>query len=631
MKKALIIQRLVCRIFFTQRTFSAVGLFVFIFSVCMCFGQGENNTWYFGYGAGVDFNSGSPVAISGGQTAQREGVASVSDASGNLLFYSDGLSVWDRTHSFMPNGTGLMGDPSSTQSATIVPIPGNANQYYLFTCPAINSSNGLRYSIVDMTLNAGNGDIAATKNVLLLNSTTEQCTTVPATNGCVWFITRKFNPVFYSYLIDITGIHPPVISNCGSVFMSININGLGYMKPSPLNNKIAIADYGASSAVSFFELYDFDNTTGSVSNAIQLSPPTNVVYGCSFSPDGTKFYGALWGPSIYQFDLTAGSAAAIQATETLIGNTNGTSVGAMQIGPDQKIYVTSEGDLSLSVIDNPNALGTACNFIFASLPLNGGTCGIGLPSIVQSVCNVMPTAAFFAPHHICPGTCTDFINNSQNATTYLWSFPGASPSTSTDANPVSICYNTPGNYTVSLIATNASGSDTLMLNNYITVYPYPAPQGIAQSGDTLFANAGAVSYQWYHGGVLIPGATDYFYLATSGGDYNVVATDANHCEVEAAIFDVVAAVQSMVNDLSSMVYPNPVVDKLVVTSSLLVGAPIEITIYNLLGEKVLAVSPLSLGRVVGGEAIDCRLLPSGIYYLEVTGSEIKFRKQFVKQ
>src|SRR6185369_199045 len=100
-------------------------------------------------------------------------------------------------------------------------------------------------------------------------------------------------------------------------------------------------------------------------------------------------------------------------------------------------------------------------------------------------------------------------------------------------NPTQICYNTPGTYPVSLIAWNSADTDTITLNNYITVYPYPAPQGISQSGDTLIANAGAVSYQWYHNGLPVAGATNYFYIATEGGDYNIVATDANGCEVEA--------------------------------------------------------------------------------------------------
>ena len=143
----------------------------------------------------------------------------------------------------------------------------------------------------------------------------------------------------------------------------------------------------------------------------------------------------------------------------------------------------------------------------------------------------LPVASFIATNHVCPGTCTDFTNMSVNGTSFQWIFSGATPGTSTDPNPSVICYNTPGQYPVTLIATNAFSSDTLTLNNFMTVYPYPAPQGIMQNGDTLFANQGAVSYQWYHDGVIIPGATDYFYIASEGGDYNIVATDANNCEI----------------------------------------------------------------------------------------------------
>jgi PKD repeat protein len=178
--------------------------------------------------------------------------------------------------------------------------------------------------------------------------------------------------------------------------------------------------------------------------------------------------------------------------------------------------------------------------------LGGPMSEYGLPNFITTFFDPMliPVAAFYAPNHLCPGTCTNFQNNSSYATSFLWSFPGGNPTVSTDANPTGICYNSPGNYSVSLIATNTLGSDTLTLNNFITVYPFPPPQGIMQSGDTLFANLGAATYQWYNDGVIIPGATDYFYVAPSSGNYNVVTTDENDCEVEAVIFDVIAQIQS---------------------------------------------------------------------------------------
>ena len=255
-------------------------------------------------------------------------------------------------------------------------------------------------------------------------------------------------------------------------------------------------------------------------------------------------------------------------------------------------------------------------------------------------CSLIPVALFTAPNHICPGTCTGFTNLSQFATSYLWSFPGATPSTSIDANPTNICYNSPGTYSVSLIATSSVTSDTLTLNNYITVYPYPAPQGIAQSGDTLFANAGAISYQWYHNGIAVPGATNYFFIAPESGDYNVVATDPNGCEVEAAIFDVVAGIQASNESGMFAIFPNPVEDELSIQNLHIPnGTAINISIYNLLGERVFGVSDYRPARQYsrsGGLLTDVpitigsRIFSSGMYLLEINSGEKIYRSKFVK-
>jgi PKD repeat protein len=227
------------------------------------------------------------------------------------------------------------------------------------------------------------------------------------------------------------------------------------------------------------------------------------------------------------------------------------------------------------------------------------------------------SAIFSAPNHICPGTCTDFTNLSTNASSFVWSFPGANPSASTDFSPTNICYNTPGSYGVTLIASGISGSDTLFLPNYITVYPFPAAQGISQNGDTLFANAGAVSYQWYENGVLIPGATDYFYIALESGNYNVVATDNNGCEVEAVIFDVIAKTQTLAGNTQLAVYPNPVKDKLLIKGlSSLTGR--AISVYDLLGKKILTAT---LTQENGNDyGADVSSLIPGMYFLELNSN-----------
>ncbi|HOB27707.1 MAG TPA: hypothetical protein PKJ07_06165, partial [Bacteroidales bacterium] len=98
-------------------------LLVFIINETL-YSQNEGNNWYFGENAGLSFNTAPPTPLTNGQLDTYEGCATVSDKNGNLLFYTDGMTVYDKMHNIMPNGSNLFGHSSSTQSAIIVPKPG---------------------------------------------------------------------------------------------------------------------------------------------------------------------------------------------------------------------------------------------------------------------------------------------------------------------------------------------------------------------------------------------------------------------------------------------------------------------------------------------------------------------------
>ena len=263
---------------------------------------------------------------------------------------------------------------------------------------------------------------------------------------------------------------------------------------------------------------------------------------------------------------------------------------------------------------------------------NQGFCGTSSDTIVISVdpCGQFPVAIFTTPdNHICPGTCTGFTNLSQNASSYQWTFAGASPGTSTDVDPALVCYNTPGTYAVELIATNGLTSDTLSLNNFITVYPFPPPQGILQSGDTLFANQGSQTYQWYFNGTLIPGATAYYFIATQSGDYNVVCADGDGCEVEAVINDVVAGYASLHTGNEPLrIFPNPVRDKLFIGQELPAGASAEIVITNVLGASVTTreFTPDASNKIT----MDAGAWSPGLYFIELKTPLKSWRSKFIK-
>jgi hypothetical protein len=102
------------------------------------FAQKQNNQWRYGGAGAIDFNTVPPSFVTGCVIVASEGSASVADRiTGALLFYTDGVTVWNANNQVMPNGTGLLGgDPillSSTTAAVIIPKPGSSNLYYIVT------------------------------------------------------------------------------------------------------------------------------------------------------------------------------------------------------------------------------------------------------------------------------------------------------------------------------------------------------------------------------------------------------------------------------------------------------------------------------------------------------------------
>lgn len=142
---------------------------IFIFLVPLAsFSQSEASIWYFGEKAGIEFNpDGSTIPLLDGQLSTLKGCASLSDINGEILFYTDGITVYNKNHQVMLNGTGLTGHLFSTQSVTVIQKPGSSLIFYIFTIDAVAKTNGLRYSEIDLTLDGGLGGVTSAKNIAL--------------------------------------------------------------------------------------------------------------------------------------------------------------------------------------------------------------------------------------------------------------------------------------------------------------------------------------------------------------------------------------------------------------------------------------------------------------------------------
>lgn len=481
--------------------------------------QGEATHWYFGQNAGLRFMpDGSVIPLSDGQLVTNEGCSSISDVNGNLLLYTDGKTVWDRNHIIMPNGINLFGDPSSTQSGIIIPKPNDPDIYYIFTVdephqenaavypngftgsymsqpntsvPADDDgfNNGFNFSVVDLSVVGSNGsigDVISKNNPLItydINPNgeeikfkcSEKITAVSDTNSNRFWVITHFIDKFYAFKVDEIGVDAnPVVTTIGS---NVSVSGyrrnsIGYLKASPDGQKLAVAhnqlgtELGGNAAESgIIELFDFDMTTGVVSNSKTVN--SNVQpYGLEFSASSEKLYASYSIPNnpnieLAQFDL---NAANITASKVIIYNATPALYG-LQLALNNKIYVATASSV-LGVINDPNENGVLCNYVHSGQPLAPGTISIiGLPPFI--------TSFFFVPaiqfENACVGQNTNFeFNTSQSITSVLWDFGDGT--TSTDVNPTHV-YTTAGDYTVSINITSANGSG--VNSRIITIYDLP--------------------------------------------------------------------------------------------------------------------------------------------------------------
>ncbi len=381
------------------------GCFICMFHFA-AYAQKENNQWvisWYGpiaYHSLVEFNSPPPdtsTLISPARFFLT--IASICDSSGQLLFYSNGHTVYNRQHDTLWNGAGInpgwltnyytpqngMGVP---QGALVFPRPGYSGQYLLFYvsgewCPVGSTTEvqpvKLAYSIIDMSLDGGLGGIVPGKKDLIAYYDTliyGRLTAVKHGNGRDWWvIAHKSNTNIYNKLL----VTPDTMILYQQQIGRPHTRELVYQQSafSPVGDKFvmgitidSIVWNGGmiAEANNVIDLYDFDRCTGLLSNVryIEIPDKERLAAGCSFSPDGRWLYVSNW-TKIYQYDTWA---ANINSTRLLVAERdtgNLTFQGdnlfySHLLAPDGKIYITNlQTAANLHVINEPNHQGIACN------------------------------------------------------------------------------------------------------------------------------------------------------------------------------------------------------------------------------------------------------------------------------
>ncbi len=412
-----------------NRIFLLVAFIALGFTALGQYNIPQNKKWAFGSNSGLDFVSGTATGITT-SILTNEGCAAVADAAGNMLFYTEGTKVWDRTGAIMPSGSAIVSFTTSScsQGAAIAPVAGNPNQYYLFSLEeqfATTSYCHLAYCIVDMTLNGGLGDvISSTLGTPITNKLAEKMTLCQGDNcNNLWLIVHRTDSIkFLAYNITAAGIAPPVVSTVGT-FTATDAYLIGVMKVSPDRKHLVAQSYYAASGT---ELFDFNATTGVVSNCKVLDS-TTMQYGAEFSPNSTKLYAEEWSTSVDQYDITGTTAAAVRATRTTV--ISGGEVSDLRLGPDGKIWANpSYSSTQLDCIANPDVAGTGCTYTPSAVTLAGSSYAIfGMGSQYYEYPGGGDTTIKSKDTVVCLYPTGIIINSDTSGSSYFWS-NGASTS-----------------------------------------------------------------------------------------------------------------------------------------------------------------------------------------------------------
>ncbi|HYG16207.1 MAG TPA: T9SS type A sorting domain-containing protein [Bacteroidia bacterium] len=650
-----------------------IALIAFLFLSWLVKAQDIKRTaiWYFGENAGINFNTNPPTPLTDGKVNTIEGCASICDTAGNLLFYTDGRTVWNKNHDTMINGFGLMGHESATQGALIVPKPESDSIYYIFTI-------AVHYTVSEVNINANNGKGEVTiKNNLLVTPVGEKQTAVQHANGIdYWVITHGGkNDLFYAFLVTKYGISEcPITSKIGTNY-SIDYPHLnpGSMKANFKGDKIAVCLYIAQRV----ELFDFDNGNGTVKNIKRLQT-TGLTFGLEFSSSNNHLYVVDRDKVLLQYDLTSNDETSINSSRKIIHNFPPDIAYKLQIGLDNRIYVANSGKQKIGVINKPNLNDTFCEFRINSFNLSPKQSLYGLPDFVTSFFN-QPSINF---KYIidCKTNGGVFIGyDTINGTLYKWYFSKGNKKDSLIGKNPSYLFTDTGNYAVTFIASNSNRSDTVtkeifihpaytldlgqdtticstpfileagegqfcyiwqdsssnpafevnstgtysvkvVTQNFCTqfdtinvvVATAPLKPTITRNKDTLFSTA-AANYQWYYNNSPINGAAQKKHILTANGIYKVEITDSNGCTAISDTINIINLGYSKVQASKMFsIYPNSTKDKVYITKPFGVGN-YGVEIIDLQGRKYLTRQQLT-GNT---EEVDLQAIAAGVYLVNI--------------
>jgi large repetitive protein len=532
------------------------------------------HNWYFGNTKdGIRFNRGNNKAQAVADQAIPFGTGgsavATDPANANLLFYSDGVRVFDACHNQMINGSGLLGNSSGNQPVVISQIPGQSNKYYIITNNANFITGGsIAVTVVDMTL-FGNavfpapalGDIeVAKKNIAIpgLTNQSEGMIIIPHSNSIdYWLITHQNNSANYSATLlnaasYTTGIFvTTTTSGVGSTPIPVTVSNFSY-NPKLKKLAISVQNPGDDALIA-----DFNPTTGAITfdryilNSGIVTAMSESIYDIQWDIKGGQYLyiSRIGEPGIsadvLQYDYKNPSISFASVLPVSVSSTISKSYG-LQLAPDSAIYHLYQSTSGNFLVEKFSKTDTIASEVIKTQPF-GTTNFIGtqFPSFLPQT-NVNLTVSFTTAG-VCQNNPVNFFPNvTPNADSLKWDFGDGKNSKAW--SPIH-SFAQAQTFNVSLTAfyqgQKKSVTQSVVINPFTLKLQlvqdttacrdeFPPPRGTATPATQFkvkvkVTQGTATSFSWSNGDLgdtLTPDSAGYYY---------VVATDATGCSTYAGV------------------------------------------------------------------------------------------------